>query len=76
VPFTLPEPAASTRRAMSSFSPKVGIPKPEGSLSAAGRQAVVLRCTRHVCIGSFATCPAWHDVRSTPKADIRFQRNI
>ena len=23
-----------------------------------------------------ARCPAWHDVRSTPKADIRFQRSI
>jgi hypothetical protein len=23
-----------------------------------------------------AWCPAWHDVRSTPKADMRLQRNI
>ena len=23
-----------------------------------------------------AWCPAWHDVRSTPKADITFQPNI
>jgi len=31
-----------------------------------------LRVIRYRC----AWCPAWHDVRSTPKADMRLQRNI